>query len=316
MIEELRSKITFRRITGFLMALAIVALVAIFQLIVADFSLDAFKEPNFYIRIAYRVVLIILVYQSVVNLLYDKHIRSQKVLDARTKYIAAVKMKDISFKDFLKEYNYSLKAEAWINKIDNKINRINRKMENGKNVEKYTQRVEYLESLKTPEYIADNWPYLNCRWKQVFAGDFTVEDSFSNNERRTRSEFNADVAKYSAKKVFKYIFTAIILGMIAVNLAFDGVKSIEFWFNMVMDIILVIMRATDAGLQVPLLIDYNFTNVYLYKVEVMESYIEWCSTHQIKESKAHKVLAYIQEVEVDAKKEEEKVEELPEESVE
>lgn len=299
---NLREKLTFRRITGFMMAGLIVALVILFQLILADFSIDALKQPDFYVRIIYRVILIILVYQCVVNLLYDRQINSKRVQDARTKYIAAVKMKDISFKDFLKEYNYQLKAEAWINKIDRKINRYNRKMENGNNVAKYTKKVEYLESLKTPEYIERNWSYLSCRWKQVFVGDFTVEDAISGHEKRTRSEFNSDVAKYSAKKIVKYLFSALILGMIAVNLAFDGVKSVEFWFNMIADILLVVLRATDAGLQVPALIDYNFTNVYLYKVEVIEQYVEWCVKNKIEESKAHKVLNYIQEVEVENEK--------------
>lgn len=298
-MENLREKLTFRKITGFMMAVLIISLVVLFQLIITDFSLNSFKEPDFYIRIFYRIILIILVYHSVINLLYDRQINSKRVQDARKKYIASVKMKDLSFKDFLKEYNYSLKAEAWIDKIDRKINRINRKMENGKNVEKYTKKVQNLEKLKTPEYIANNWSYLNCKWKQVFLGDFTVEDAISNHEKRTRSEFNKDVTKFSARKISKYMLTSLALGLVAVNLAFDGMHSVEFWFNMIADIILVVMRATDAGLNVPILIDYNFTNVYLYKVEVMEQYVQWCSTHKISESKAHKVLSYIQEVEVE-----------------
>lgn len=302
-METLREKLTFRKVTGFMMAGLIIALVVLFQLILADFSIDAFKQPDFYIRIAYRILLIILVYQSVVNLLYDRQLNSKRVQDARKKYIAAVKMKDISFKDFLKEYNYTLKAEAWMDKIDKKINKLNRKMENGKNVAKYSKRVEYLESLKTPEYIAKNWAYLSCSWKQVFVGDFTIEDAISNHEKRTRSEFNKDVFVFSARKISVYLLMSLALGLVAVNIAIDGVHSAEFWFNMIADVILVVMRATDAGLNVPTLIDYNFTNVYLYKVEVMEQYVEWCSTHQIKESKAHKVLSYIQEVEVEKNEE-------------
>ena len=89
-----------------------------------------------------------------------------------------------------------------------------------------------------------------------------------------------------------------------VNLAFDGVKTASFWFNMILDIILVIMRATDAGLQTPILIDYNFTNVYLYKVEVMEMYIQWCESKNLEESKAHRVLSYIEEVEVEKQNQE------------
>lgn len=303
-METLRSKLTFRRVSGFMMAVAIIGIVVLFQLIIADFSLNAFTEPDFYIRIAYRVILIILVYNAVINLLYDKCMASKKVQDARTKYIAAVKMKDISFKDFLKDYNFNLKAEAWIDKIDRKINKISRRLEEGKNVERYSKRIENLEKLKTPEYIAKNWSYLNCKWKRVYIGDFTLEDAISNHEKRTRSEFNSDVFKFSSKKISSYLMMSLALGLVAVNLAFDGVKSPDFWFNVCCDAILVIMRATDAGLQVPALIDYNFTNVYLYKVEVMEQYVEWCSTHQIKESKAHKVLSYIQSIEVEGESDE------------
>ena len=302
-MDELRQKLTFRKIIGFFMSLAIIGVVIIFQLIVANFSLDAFKDPDFYIRIAYRVLLIILVYQCVINLLYDREIRSKRVQDARTKYIAAVKMKDITFNDFLKEYNYKLKAEAWTNKIDKQINKINRKLEAGKNVPKNTAKVQYLETLKTPEYIEKNWAYLNCKWTQVFTGDFTVEDSIGSNERRTRSQFNVDVAKMSMKKISTYVLMSLILGLVVVNLAFDGVKTIAFWFNMLVDIILVITRAADAGFQLPIIIDGNFTNVYLYKVEVLQQYVEWIAANNITESKAHKVLSYIQEVEVEKAKE-------------
>ena len=299
-MDELRQKLTFRRVIGFLMSFAIIGVVVLFQLIIADFSVDAFKQPDFYIRIIYRVILIILTYQCVVNLLYDKQVRSDRVQNARTKYIAAVKMKDISFKDFLKEYNYKLKAEAWINKIDLKINKINRKLETGKgNIQKLSDRVKYLESLKTPEYIEKNWSYLNCKWKQVYTGDFTVEDAIGSNERRTRSEFNVDVAKMSLKKISGYILGSLVLGLVVVNLAFDGAKTAEFWFNMIADILLVITRSADAGFNLPVLIDYNFTNVYLYKVDVMQQYVEWCAENKITESKAHKVLSYIEDVEVE-----------------
>lgn len=298
-MDELRSKLTFRKVIGFLMSLAIIGVVVIFQLIVANFSLDAFKDPDFYIRIVYRVILIVLVYQCVINLLYDKQIRSKRVQDARTKYIAAVKMKDITFVEFLKEYNYKLKADAWTAKIDAKINKLNRKLESGRNVAKLTKKVQYLETLKTPEYIEKNWSYLNCKWKQIFTGDFSVEDAISNNDRRTRSEFNADVAKMSFKKISSYVLISLILGLVVVNLAFDGVKTMAFWFNMLVDIILVLTRAADAGFNLPIIIDYNFTDVYLYKVEVMQQYVEWCATNNITESKAYKVLSYIQDVEVE-----------------
>ena len=304
MLENLQSKLTFRRLSGLLLSFAIISIVVLFQLVMADFSIDAFKSPDFYIRVLYRVVLIILVYQAVINLLYDRCMASPKVQDARAKYKAAVKLKDVSFNSFLKEYNYNLKAEAWIDKIDRKLNRINRKMEAGKNVKRYSKKIEYLESLKTPEYIEKNWSYLNCKWKQVFIGDFTIEDSITNNEKRARSEFGKDVIKYSSKKVSGYLFASLVLGLVVVNLAFDGVKTASFWFNMILDIILVIMRATDAGLQTPILIDYNFTNVYLYKVEVMEMYIQWCESNNLEESKAHRVLSYIEEVEVEKQNQE------------
>lgn len=298
-LDELRQKITFRKIIGFFSAVAIIGVVVLFQLIVADFSIDAFRSPDFYIRIAYRVVLIVLVYHCIINLLYDKQLRSQRVQDARTKYIAAVKMKDITFKDFLKEYNYNLKTEAWTNKIDKKINKINRKLESGRNVEKYTSKVLYLEKLKSPEYIEKNWAYLNCKWTQVYTGDFSVEDAYSNSEKRARSQFNADVAKMSLRRISMYVFWSLVLGLVVVNMAFDGVKTAAFWFNMLVDIVLVLMRAADAGFQLPILIDCNFTDVYLYKVDVMQQYVEWCATNNITESKAYKVLSYIQDVEVE-----------------
>lgn len=304
-MQNLKSKITFRQISGFMMSIVVLALVGLFQLILADFSLDSFKEPDFYIRIIYRVILIILVYNAVINILFDRYIKLDKIQNARKKYIASVKMKDISFDAFLEEYNYKLKANAWISKINKEINKLNRKMENGRRIEKRSKKIKYLETLKTPEYIKQNWAYLNCKWHQLFISDFSVEDAFSNNEVKARSTFNTDVAKWSTKKAAQYIFISLLLGLVVVNMAFDGVKTVEFWFNMLVDLLLVILRATDAGLQLPELIDTNFTNVYLYKVDVMQQYVEWISENNITESKAHKVLSYIQEVEVDKANEKE-----------
>lgn len=297
-MDELRQKITFRKVVGCLMSMAIIAFVVIFQLIIADFNLNAFKEPDFYIRIVYRLLLIFLTYQAVVNLLFDRQLNAQKVKDARTKYIAAVKIKDISFKDFLEEFNRNLKKEAWIDKINRKINKITRKLEEGKKVEANTKKIAQLEILKTDEYIEANWHYLSCKWSPVFVGDFSIEDSISNNCKRTRSEFNKDLSRLSFRKMATYFLCSLALGMVAINLSFDPANTVEFWFNMIADILIVIMRAGEAGLQVPSLIDYNFTNVYLYKVDILSQYVEWCERNKLNESKAHKILDYIEENEV------------------
>lgn len=296
-INDLRRKLTFRRLSGIMLGICVIGLVCLFQLISTGFSLQALLTWDFYLRLIYRITLIFLVYQSVTNILYDKEIMADRVQNARTKYISIVKLKDISLKDFLKIYNHNLKADAWCDKIDNKINKYNRRMANGRNVIKYTKKVDDLEKLKEREYIDKYWAALPVKWNRVFYGDFSVEDSLAAYNKRARSEFDRDVGKYSKKQAGSYILSAMILGIIVVNFAFNNIGTAAFWFNLLADIILVIMRAADAGLQVPVLIDMNYTNVYLYKTDIMAEYLAWQEENGIENSKAFKILQYIQQLE-------------------
>lgn len=303
--DDLRQKLTFRRISGIMLAFCVIGIVCLFQLITTGFSLNALYSWDFYLRLIYRVALIFLVYQATINMLYDREIAAERVHNARNKYCSIVKLKDISLKEFLKVYNYNLKAEAWCDKIDRQINKYNRRMANGRFVKKYTAKVEELEKLKEDEYIKKYWDALPVKWNRVFYGDFSLEDSLAAYNKRARSEFDKDVSKYSRKKAGTYIFTAIILGMIVVNFAFDGISTAAFWFNLLADVILVILRMIDAGIQCPILIDANYTNVYLYKTDIMAEYLAWQEEMKIENSKAFKILQYIQALEDQKKAEEE-----------
>lgn len=295
--DDLREKLTFRRISGIMLSFCVIGVVCLFQLITTGFSFNVLLTWDFYLRLLYRIALIFLVYQAVINMLYDRELASTRVQDARTKYISIVKLKDVSLKDFLKVYNHNLKAEAWCDKIDKQINKYNRRMANGKFVRRYSKKVEELETLKNEEYINKYWDALPVKWNQVFYGDFSIEDSSAPYSRRARSEFDRDVSKYSRRKAGSYIFTAMIFGVIVVNFAFNNISTAAFWFNLLADIVLVILRMVDAGIQCPILIDANYTNVYNYKTDIMSEYLAWQEENHIENSKAFKILQYIQQVE-------------------
>ena len=303
--DELRQKLTFRRLAGMMLAMCVIGIVCLFQLITTGFSFNALLSWDFYLRLLYRIALIFLVYQATINMLYDRELAADRVQNARTKYISIVKLKDTSLKDFLVVYNHNLKAEAWCDKIDKQINKYNRRMANGRNVKRYTAKVEELEKLKEQAYIDKYWEALPVKWNRVFYGDFSIEDSLAAYNKRSRSEFDRDVGKYSRKKAASYIFTAMILGVIVVNFAFNNIATAAFWFNLLADIVLIVLRVADAGIQCPILIDMNYTNVYLYKTDIMAEYLAWQEENKIENSKAFKILNYIQQVEDQKKAEEE-----------
>ena len=294
-MEKIKSTFTFRKLTGILTFIAILGIVCLFQIVQAGFSVDVFQDPDFYIRLVYRALLIPLVFFAVTNTRYDSYLRRDKVVKAKERYKKAVKMKDVSFQDFLDYYNRNTKIEAWKLKIDTKINKLSRKLEKGHFIKRRTKKLEYLKSLKEDDYIKENFDYLNCKWTKLYTGDFTLEDSIAGSQRKVRSTFNSDMAKNSLKKMSSYFLMALALGIVSTNFALDTVQTSAFWFNMCVDISIVIKRAIDAELQMDSNIDENFTNIYIYKTEVMQEYSQWCITHNIEESKAHKILDVIEQ---------------------
>ena len=295
-MQDLKQKITLRKVTAISMYMIILALIGLFQAVVLGFDFSIYSQFDFYFRIAYRIILIILTFTSTINFLFDKTYNAEKVQSARRKYLTVVKMKDISFKDFLDEYNDQLKRDAWINKINKKINKLERKMENGRRLKKLGQRRDYLKTLITEEYINEHFNYLNVAYSKVYLSDFSAEDAYGNNDLvKTRSNFNGAMAKFSTKKIGQYILITFLTGSVVYNVAFE--TGLAFWLNICIDLALVITRVADAAINTPILVDLEYTQVYLTKTEIMNKYINWCSERNIGESKAHKVLTYIENTE-------------------
>lgn len=296
--QKITQRLTVRKITAVFMYMIILALIGLFQAVVLGFDFSIYTQFDFYFRIGYRVILIILTFTSTINFLFDRTYNSEKVQAARQKYLSVVKMKDVSFKDFLDEYNVQLKKDAWINKINKEINKIERKMEHGKRLESLMKKREYYKSLITDEYINEHFDFLDVRYTKVYVSDFSAEDAYGNDDLvKTRSDFNGAMAKFNMRKIGQYILLTFLTGSVIYNVAFE--TGLSFWLNICIDLALVVTRIADAAINTPILVDLEYTQVYLSKTDIMNKYINWCSERKITESKAHKVLSYIESTEGD-----------------
>lgn len=293
MIEKLREVFTIKKIISIVLYIAVIALVGLFQAVAMDFDFSVYKTADFWWRIFYRVILITLTYIAVVNFLYDKLLLSDKVTSARTKYLDVVKMKDTSFKEFLEYYNRKTKKNAWINKIHKKLYKLEDKMVNGARTKSRVKKYEHLKSLITDEYIDEHFDFLDVKYTRVYESDFNSEDCIGSGDKiKTRSNFNGAVAKFSTKKIGLYIMIAVITGSVIYNASVN--TGVPFWINLATDLILVLLRTGDGAFQAPVIIDQEYTAVYITKTTIMKEYIDWCVQNNIVESKSHKVISYIE----------------------
>ena len=299
-IEKIRSKFTMKKIIAGFLYILILALVGLFQAISMDFDFSIYLSPDYWFRIIYRIILITLSYIATINAAFDSLFNGKKVQTARKKYLEIVKMKDITFKDFLIEYNRNSKINSWKNKVNKKIFKIEKKLESGRKLEKRRKEIDELKFLLTDEYINENFDYLDAKYYKVYDSDFTEEDSVgSGSNIKTRSNFSGSVAKFGTKKLGSYVLIAILSGSVIYNLAIN--PGINFWINLITDLLLVLMRVGDAAYNAPVLMDQEYTNVYINKTSIMKEYVNWCSEKKIEESKAHKVISYIEKTENDKK---------------
>lgn len=301
-LEKLRNKFTMRKLISIVLYVLILALVGLFQAISMNFDFSIYLSADYWFRIVYRIILISLSYIATINASFDYLFNSQKVQTARKKYLEIVKMKDITFKEFLEGYNRRSKIEAWKNTVNKKIYKLEQKIEHKKNKEKIFNKINDLKATITDEYIENNFEYLDVKYYKVFDSDFTEEDSVGSiSQIKTRSNFSGSVARFGTKKLGSYILIAVLSGSIIYNLTFN--PGINFWINLVTDLLLVIMRIADALYHAPILMDDEYTNVYIAKTTIMKEYINWCNEKEITESKAHKVISYIEETEKEKEKE-------------
>ena len=275
-------------------ALLLIAATGLFQFIKTGLSVEIFKHPEFYIIIAYRVIIIILTYNAVINITFDKFFRSERVQNARNQYMNLLKIKDIHFKDFIKVYNHKLKKEIWKQNVDEEIQKLNRKIEKGKDPELSQKEIENLEKKKDETFMEAHWSTLPVKWSPIYDGDFIGDDTIvSLKDRKTHSDYNKTVAKFASKKIGRYLISSAAMGMIVVNWYFNGFTNAMFWLNLVCDIGIIVWRSAQAASDNEKIIDLEYTNVYNYKSDILKEYIIWIEENHIEESNAHKVIAYL-----------------------
>ena len=288
---------TPRKITSYTTAILLLVIIGTFQFISLGCDVSKLLEPNFYLTLAYRCVLVFMAYYIANNLVYDKCINSEQIKNAFYKFKELNKLKDSNFPEFLKLYNEKLKKEAFRDKINNEIIKLQNKIGKSKNkrrIQRLNSAIYEKKKLLTDEYIDANIDFIRVKYYHVLESDFVSTELLENTERhKTRTDYNTVLFKSIIKKVLPYIMTSLVLGMTITN-SLNNPTS-EVIINLVSDLVIICMRTIQGLYDAQKIIDSAYLIPYTNKVEILKEYLNWNSNNPA--SKASKILNYIEQEE-------------------
>lgn len=273
----MEKKISAKKISSATSGLLLLAIIGVFQCASVGFDLSIYLEFEFYFRLFYRALIIFLAFNTAVDFTFDKVSNRQLVLDARTSYYNYNDKRKLNFKTYLEERNTQTKIKAFIDKINIKIAKLEKKAQACKNEKRFAKINEHISVYRT--YICDDYIYSNInkikvKYYKVHLSDFYCADYVSNNsDNKTRPEYAKAVAKYNLKNISKYLLISIVTGSAIYN--FSTNNSVDFWINLLTDLMLIATRITQGVTSSTIIFDSEYTASYLNKVNILKEYIEW-----------------------------------------
>lgn len=288
---------TPRKITSYTTAILLLVIIGVFQFVSLGCDVSKLLEPNFYLTLAYRCLLVFMAYYIANNLVYDKCINSEEIKNAFYKFKELNKLKDSNFPEFLELYNNKLKKEAFKDKINNEIIKLENRLvriKNKKKIQKITYKISEKKKLLTDEYIDANIDFIKVKYYHVLESDFVSTELLENTEtHKTRTDYNTVLFKSIVKKVLPYIMTSLVLGMTITNSL--NKPTNEVIINLMSDLVIICMRSIQGLYDAQKIIDSAYLIPYSNKVEILKEYLNWNSNNPA--SKASKILNYIEQEE-------------------
>lgn len=260
------------------------------------FDYKAFTDWSFYLKTAFLTIGVFLMFRSVVNALYPRTEKREKVINAQAKYNALNAKKKISMKTYLKEFNLETKVEVYIAMINKKIAKIERKMIktiNPKKVAKLSAKLGHdevvsdgevikeatgLKMLIASSYIAEHIEHMNINYPIVYYDDFVDETPEGDATKLvTKANYNKAFNKASFNKMWCYLLTTGLLALSMPEYSKNG--GVYFFTSLLLTICMIAVRIASAIAKAPQLYDSTITKSYYDRIYVLERYLQWEENH-------------------------------------
>lgn len=285
---------TPRKITSYTTAFLLLIIIGVFQFVSLGCDFSKLIEANFYLTLGYRFLILFLAYYIANNLVYDKCLNSEQIKEAFFKFKELNKLKDSNFAEFLDGYNKKLKKEAWRNKVNLDILKIENKILRSiskKKSEKLYKKIAEKKKLLTDEYINENIDFLKVKHYQVLESDFIASEIIdSSNKYKTRTDYNRLVFKSVIKKLLPFLCISLVLGVSITNSLEK--PALEVIINLISDLIIICLRLIQGFYDAQSIVDSAYLVPYSNKINILREYIEWNAGNP--ESKSSKILKYIE----------------------
>lgn len=255
-----------------------VAIIGI-QVVAMGFDFSKLTEWQFWVKTLSLTACIFLLYRAVVNARFERTGQRQNVLDAQEKYKALVSGKELDLKDFLEEFNLQNKINAYIYKINSRINRLERKRIKTYNAMKKQRLVEKILVLKeeiTPDRIKEVINIVHVKYYVVYYDDFENVERLGGNGRistRGLKDYNRSFNLKSFDKMWIYILTTSILSISIWS--FGDAKTITIIANVLSSLVMIITRILSALVESDRIYDSTITASYVCKTEILAQYYQW-----------------------------------------
>lgn len=266
-----RDKIAKNIITTILLILILIV-EGCFNFITLEFNFSILYEIQFWIKIIFKMTLLLLVRMLALNIFKPKARENNKELQVeKNKNEKLSRLKDADFPYWIENVkNIEIKVEAWKNKITKKLLRLEQKAsendrhlyfdnsisEEEKMKNKYYRRKTYFLSLLTNDFIDGNINTLQVRFQRLDAAIFDLPVNLEHEENKYQ------ISSKSKSATFISLAVASI-GLLLINIITSG---LDFSKN---DSILI---ATIISLSVDLVfLSYQFLMGILDSYRIINS---------------------------------------------
>lgn len=255
-----------------------VAIVGI-QIVSMGFDFTKLSSWQFWVKTASLTACIFLLFRAVINARFDKTASRKNVLEAKENYNVLNKDKGLDLKEFLNEFNLQTKINAYVGKINKRINRLERKKIKTYSAKKkmsLTAKINVLKEEIKPERIKEIIDIIHVKYYMVWYDDFeNVERVGGNGAYNTRGyqSYNKAFNKASFNKIWAYILCSAIM---AVSVwTFGDTTTVTIIANILSSSIMIVTRVLTAYIQADRIYDSTITASYVCKTDILKQYYIW-----------------------------------------
>ena len=260
------------------------------QVVSMGFDFSKLTSWQFWVRTLALTACIFLLFRAVVNARYENTANRKEVIDKKEEYSSLSKRKDLDLKDYLVEFNLQTKINAYVGKINKRINRLERKRIKTYNAKKkitLRNKIDVLKNEITPYRIKEVIDIIHVKYYMVFYDDFeNIEKVGGNGAILTRGyqAYNNSFNKASFNKIWAYILCSAILALSIWS--FGDTSTITIIANVLSSLIMIVTRILTAFIEADRIYDSTITASYVCKIDILKQYFKWRDEKVERELKA------------------------------